>query len=93
MLRKLTYAFLTIALLLGVAIFGWKVRNRSMPADQRDYVQKRVDELKAEAKASPTTRSVLSGKPQPGNAWEEYAIALKEMGNWGDGEDRGPIYF
>src|SRR5262245_37501777 len=93
MRRKLTYAFLTTVVVVGVAILGWKVRNRSLPADQRDSVQKRVDELKAEAKAGPPARSVLRGKPQPGNAWEEYAIALKEMQTWDDGEDGVPIYF
>jgi hypothetical protein len=93
MRRKLTYAFLTTVVVLGVAILGWRVRNRALPADQRESVQKRVDELKAEAKAGPPARSVLRGRPQPGNAWEEYALALKQMRTWEDGEDGVPIYF
>jgi hypothetical protein len=35
----------------------------------------------------------LRGKPQPGNAWEEYALAFKDMRTSDNGEDRVPIYF
>src|SRR5262245_48914835 len=93
MRRKLTYALLTAFVVLVGMILAWNLRNRSLPADQRDSVQKRVEELRAEAKAAPPARSVLRGKPQPGNAWDEYAVALKEMGTWEDGENRVPFYF
>jgi hypothetical protein len=91
MLRKLTYAFLILVLVLAG---GFLIRLTHKPATERwDALKRRVDELKAAAQTNPSPRTVLRGEPQAGNAWEEYRLALRDTGSWDEGERGVSLYF
>jgi hypothetical protein len=47
-----------------------------------EALTKRVNELQSEARARNVPRSVLHGRPLPGNAWDEYTIAINEATSW-----------
>ena len=44
----------------------------------------RVAELRAEARSRKTPRTVLHGTPLPGNAWDDYQIALNDALTWNE---------
>ncbi len=49
-----------------------------------DAMTRRIDALTAEAETRTQKRAVLHGAAAPGNAWDEYNIALGDSRPWGD---------
>jgi hypothetical protein len=72
----------TAALLLALAF-------RKVGNDTREAMINLVDRLKMEASSRKVPRSVLTGKPSPGNAWDEYSIALNDSATWRNDENGG----
>jgi hypothetical protein len=72
--KKIVLAFfacLALAALLLLVAF--------LPLDgaRGEAVRNRTDQLQREALYRRTPREILRGNPIPGNAWEEYNIALR----------------
>lgn len=61
---------------IGLGLVAW-VRSSAKRAWSEMTERTRV--LVEEARSRPGTRPVLSGTPQPGNAWDDYQIALKDL--------------
>jgi hypothetical protein len=67
---------------------GWGTSSR--PCFQTDSGrqvgsdEKRIDQLKIETVSRKLPRSVLRGKLNPGNAWDEYNLALDDAVPWDD---------
>ena len=54
---------------------------RPSESDGWDAMNMRLNEMKYEAAARRVPRSVLRGTPTPGNAWEQYDIAINGIAN------------
>jgi hypothetical protein len=61
---------------IGLGLVAW-VRSSAKKAwsEMTERTRARVEE----ARSRPGSRPVLSGTPQPGNAWDDYQIALKDL--------------
>jgi hypothetical protein len=57
--------------------------------DTQEALAKHVDELKTGAGSLKTPRAVLTGTPEPGNAWDEYNVALNDTNAWRNDENGG----
>ena len=68
---------ISVVVLLFVAVVFIPGRNVRWEA-----MRSRIGELKTEAQSRSEPRSVLRGKPIPGNAWTEYRIAVDDASMW-----------
>ncbi len=71
-----------VALLIALAFMPVGV-------DKREAMTKQIAELKTEASSRTQPRSVLRGTASPGNAWDEYNLALNDAAMWSDDENGG----
>lgn len=74
-------AFLLIGLIVA-CLFGFILVPKW--SERRAAMQKRVDELRVEAQTRSLPRSVLHGEPIPGDAWDEYTIAINDAETWSE---------
>jgi hypothetical protein len=60
---------------------------------QWEAMTRRVDEVKTHAETRKEKRTVLRNVTRPGNAWDEYTIALGDFNRWGkDAAIGAPLY-
>src|SRR5687767_2385070 len=59
---------------------------------QREAMTDRIGELKIAARVRMVQRSVFGGEPFPGNAWDEYNIALDDALKLATDEQDNSIY-
>jgi hypothetical protein len=86
--RKL-FTWLFVVLVGSVLFFALVVwPNR---AGSGQTVASHVNQLKKEVSLRQLSRSVLRGEPRPGNAWDEYNLALKDTATWHD-DDNGALF-
>jgi hypothetical protein len=80
---------LWVLVLLAAAGFLVSLVLRPIGGDTREALTKHVDELRTQAVLRQVPRSVLSGSADPGNAWDEYNIALNDTEAWRNDENGG----
>jgi hypothetical protein len=85
--RNLTLIFSASA--AGILLFAFLF----MPGRSNEWnaMRKHVADLTAEARSRVEPRAVLRGQPSPGNAWDDYSIALQSVGSSSAGTDMMPI--
>ena len=76
-LRNRTILVLLAVSVITVILCGF-LFYRNQDAGKWSTMTARVAEMKQEARSRTLTRSVLRGLPTPGNAWDEYNVALAE---------------
>jgi hypothetical protein len=81
----LAFAAITgLPLLVFLVIWQWQ---------HWDAMTRRIDALTTEAETRTQKRAVLHGVAAPGNAWDEYNIALGDSRPWGADAGNGGIFF
>jgi hypothetical protein len=68
-----------VVVALAVAILAGVFLAPTSDDDPWASIRKRVASLKDEANARNLSRPVLRGEPVPGDAWDEYSIALNDV--------------
>jgi hypothetical protein len=51
-------------------------------SDTRESLRQRIDKLRDEAKSRKLSRTVFRGPTTPGNAWDEYMVAIRDAEGW-----------
>lgn len=80
-------ALLWLFVLLAAAGFIVSLVLRPIGHDTREALTHHVDELRTQAALRKVPRSVLTGSADPGNAWDEYNIALNDTEAWRNDEN------
>lgn len=88
--RKKTFFFWLFAI-LAVTVLLLALALRPTRVGELQAMTNRIVELKLESRSRKMPRSVLHGKLDPGNAWEEYNIALGDAQTWNE-VDNGSIF-
>lgn len=90
-------AWKIVAVLFGVcvaSVLGLWLWTQAVAARKWAAMERSVQEGIAEAEARDARRPVLDGVPVPGNAWDDYELALRECSLISDGSSlwlfRGP---
>lgn len=84
-------AFFWLFAILAVTVLVLALALRPTRVGEMQAMTNRIVELKLESRSRKMPRSVLHGKLEPGNAWEEYNIALNDAQSWSEG-DNGSIF-
>jgi hypothetical protein len=84
-------AILGLVACLALAAILLIVAFLPMDSSRSEAVRNRTDQLKREAFYRRTPREVLRGNPIPGNAWEEYNIALSAP--WPKDAGNGSVFY
>src|SRR5689334_817297 len=82
-----TFIWLLVFMVLAALLFALVFPKSGV--DSRQAMLDVVDRLKRDASSSGLPRSVLTGKPSTGNAWDEYNVALEDTVSWGNDENGG----
>jgi hypothetical protein len=86
--KKAILALVACAAVAAILLF---VAFMPMNSERWEAVRDRTLKLKLEALTRKMPREVLRGKPIPGNAWEEYNIALSA--SWPADAENGGVFF
>jgi hypothetical protein len=83
--------FFWIFTTLAVTVLLLALALRPTRVGEMQAMTNRIVELKLESRSRKMPRSVLHVKLDPGNAWEEYDIALEDAQTWSE-DDSGSIF-
>jgi hypothetical protein len=82
-----TFVWLLAFTVLAALLFAMAFLKGGV--DSREAMLEMVERLKREASSSELPRSVLTGQPSAGNAWDEYNTALDDTVSWRNDENGG----
>jgi hypothetical protein len=82
-------ALLWLFVLLAAAGLLVSLALRPVGNDAREALTKHLAELRTQAGLRKVPRSVLTGSADPGNAWDEYDLALNDTAAWQNDENGG----
>src|SRR3954453_6455768 len=83
--------FIWLSVVLAAAGLIVALVIRPIGVDKSEALTKHVEQLSLEASSLTPPRSVLRGQPNPGNAWDEYNLALDDAAAW-HGDENGGVF-